>query len=272
MRDTSFFDGIEQILDPRGGRDLMRPVFFYDSTMFQVTLLTPIDKVRDRLPSKRLHPMRFTPRSAVTSIAAIQHHDSDVGPYNVVGVMFPVTIDRPAPVMRGLLKVETEGAALFAWQMPETSQFAVDSGVQSAGYPKFLAEITFRSEGEWITCEASEGTNHILSLSIRPPEATQVDRRWPGEMLTLRNGWIQRIPYVSNIPRTGKSSKPADFRLELGDHPVADEMRQLDLGRPINIQYYKGMQQSLGTVLEAWKADHQITRWTPRTPETKPSA
>ncbi|MDJ0923267.1 MAG: acetoacetate decarboxylase family protein [Acidimicrobiia bacterium] len=266
MRDTAFFDGIAQIPDRRGGRDLKRPVFFYDSTMFQVSFLTPIERIRELLPSHRIHPMRFTPKRAVTSIGAVQHHDSDVGAYNVLGIMFPVTIDHPAPLMRGLLKVATEGATLFAWQMPETSEFAVESGVETAGYPKFLADVDIDTEGDWATCRVEEGGRQILNLSIRRPSVVPVHRRWPAGMLTVRDGWVQRIPYVSNIPYAGKSSKAADVGLELGDHPVADELRHLDLGRPVNIQYFTGMQQTLGTVLEAWPADHETTRWTPTSP------
>ena len=263
MRDTAFFDGIAQIPDHRGGRDLKRPVFFYDSTMFQVSFLTPVEKVRQRLPSRRILPMRLTPRTTVTSIGVIQHHDSDVGAYNVLGIMFPVTIDRPAPVMRGLLRVATNGATLFAWQMPETSQFAVDSGVETAGYPKFLARVDIEAADAFATCRVEEGGKHILTLAIRRPEVAPVNRRWPGGMLTVRDGWVQRIPYVSNIPYAGKSSKAADVKLDLGDHPVADELRQLDLGRPVALQYHTGMQQTLGTVLEAWRADRDIARWSP---------
>lgn len=149
--------------------------------------------------------------------------------------------------------------------MAETSQFAVDSGVETAGYPKFLADVAITTEGDWMTCEAAEGGSRILTLSVRLPEVVPVGRRSPGAMLTVRDGFVQRIPFVSNIPHAGKSMRPADVRLTLGDHPVADELRQLDLGRPVNLQYHTGMQQSLGTVLEAWRADQETTRWTPGT-------
>lgn len=110
MRDKAFFDGVAQIPDRRGDRDLKRPVFFYDSTMFQVSFLTPVEKIRACLPSRRLHPMQFIPKEGVTGIGVIQHHDSDVGAYNVLAVVFPVTIDRPAPVMWGVAEGRGRGS------------------------------------------------------------------------------------------------------------------------------------------------------------------
>lgn len=263
MRDLDFFGPVRQYPHTHETGELLRPVFFYDSVSFQVSMLTPIHRIRALLPSSRLHPMRFTPTSAVTTIVATEHRDSDVGAYRLAAIGFPVTVDKPAPVLVGLLSVASSGASIFPWQMPETSQFAVDMGVAVAGYPKFMAEIDMETTGERLSCVVTEGEHRILRLSVPKPTIKRVDRRWPGNMITVRDGWVQRVPFVTNIRHMGATMRPTDVELELGDHPVADELRGLRLGRPINVQFTPDSQQILGTVLDGWPVERPVTRWSP---------
>jgi hypothetical protein len=56
-----------------------------------------------------MHPLRITPWHGVTTIAAFEYRDTDIGPYNEFGVMFPITLHKPAPVLTGFLKALEEG-------------------------------------------------------------------------------------------------------------------------------------------------------------------
>lgn len=261
MADMTFFEPVPQSPFDFHGTEIMRPVFYHGYTSIQVLFLTPVDRVRAFLPSDRLHPMRLTPRSAVTVISVIEHRDSGVGPYNLALVGFPVTVDKEAPMLLGLLKAVTGGAGVFVWQMPENSRLPIESGVEVAGFPKFMAKVELEKDDGWIVGRVEESGQHILSLSVRSLRTQKVDRRFPGSLYVQRDPWVRHVPFVTNIKEVGTSMKQGDARLELGDHPIADELRQLELGRVINVQYSPDSQQILGSVLDGWKADRTLDRW-----------
>jgi hypothetical protein len=263
MADMTFFEPVPQFPSDFHGTEIMRPVFYHDYTSIQVLFLTPVEKIRAFLPSRRLHPMRLTPRSAVTVISVIEHRDSGVGPYNLALIGFPVTVDREAPILRGLLKAVTGGAGVFVWQMPENSHLPIESGIETVGYPKFMAKVGLEEGNGWMVGRVEEDDQHILSLSVRSLTTQKVDRRFPGDLYVHRDPWIRRVPFVTNIKQVGTSMKQGHARLELGDHPIADELRQLELGRAINVQYSPESQQILGSVLDGWKADRTLDRWRP---------
>lgn len=263
MADMSFFEAVPQFPFDFHGTEIMRPVFYHSYASIQVLFLTPVEKIRGLLPSGRLHPMRFSPRSAVTAISVIEHRDSGVGPYSLAFIGFPVTVDREAPILRGLLKAVAGGAGVFVWQMPENSRLPIESGVEVVGYPKFMAEVEMEKDHGWTVGRVAEAGQTILSLSVRPLKTRRVDRRFPGDLYVYRDPWVRHIPFVTNIIEVGTSMNQADARLELGSHPIADELRQLELGRVISVQYSPQSQQVLGGVLDGWKADRPVNRWAP---------
>ena len=263
MVDMSFFEPVPQFPYDFHGTEIMRPVFYPDYTSIQVLFLTPVDRIEAVLPSPRLRPMRFTPRSAVTVISIVDHRESGVGPYRLAFIGFPVTVDTPAPVLRGLLKAEAGGAGVFVWQMPENSELPIRSGVEVVGYPKFMARVELAEEDGWLVGQVDESDRNILALNVKIPGTKRVDRRFPGDLFVYRDPWIRRVPFVANIGHVGRSMKAADVHLELGDHPVSDELRRLELGRPLSVQYSPDSQQILGSALEGWKADRPVERWAP---------
>lgn len=263
MADMAFFEPVPQFPFDFHGTEIMRPVFYHGYTSIQVLCLTPVEKVRELLPSDRLHPMRFTPRTAVTAISVIEHRDSGVGPYSLAFIGFPVTVDRKAPILRGLLRAVSGGAGVFVWQMPENSRLPIESGVEVVGYPKFMAEVELEEDDGWLIGRVEEAGRSILTLSVRALKTRRVDRRFPGDLYVYRDPWIRHIPFVTNIIELGTSMRRADARLELGDHPIADELRRLELGRAISVQYSPASQQVLGPVLDGWKADRPVERWAP---------
>jgi hypothetical protein len=51
------------------------PFFYYDSSTVLAHFLASIDKVREALPSSRLHPLRVTPWHCVVTIAAYEYRE-----------------------------------------------------------------------------------------------------------------------------------------------------------------------------------------------------
>ncbi len=77
-RDLEFFRGVPQRLITVAGYVRPTPAFFYDSSEADVYLATPLARIRELLPSRRLYPLRLTPRSGLTLIVATEYRDSDL--------------------------------------------------------------------------------------------------------------------------------------------------------------------------------------------------
>jgi hypothetical protein len=267
MRDLAFFDPVQQSRGSLVGYEVSSPTFYYDLSSITAHFATPLDRIRSLLPSDRLHPVRIGPGKAVTTIACYEYRDSDIGPYNELFVGFPVTIDRRAPMLLEMLRGESRGTAVYVWQLPVSSAIARDLGIAVAGYPKILADITFEDDGGWLRCRTAAAGQEILTLSIRRPEAKLVNRRWPVDAITVRGQHIQRTPLVSNIRHLGGSWKAGNAQLEIGDHPIGQEMKALGLGRVLATRHAPDSQLILDKPIEGWPASHVVAR--PEYPESE---
>jgi hypothetical protein len=250
-RDLDFFNQVEHLDAPFGDDRINMPVFYYDITTINVAFLTPLNKIRALLPSARMFPLRATPWHAVTAITCFEYRDCDAGPYNEVSISFPITIDRPAPILTGLFRHIAEGPLTYVHHLPVTTDIALKFGIDFYNYPKFIASIDFKIENGWRYCRLAERSNHILTLSVRQIPVKDFDH-WRFHGITFRDGRILRSEVIVNVRKQAISRNPANVKLELGDHPIAQELRNLHLGRMVHFQYMPQNQAILTPVLESF--------------------
>ena len=252
MRDMEFFAGVPQRLITAAGYEVTIPTFYFDFAQASVVLATPLERIRELLPSPRLYPLRLTPRSGVTVVVAYQYRDTDIGPYNEVAIGFPVTVDRSSPVLTGLRRFQVEGGSVFIWQLPVTTAIARDLGVEAAGYPKFLADIEFTDEAGLATCRVSAGERHILTLRLRHRKPRPRSERARTGPVTVKGDRLLRGMATNSISQAAVAFHGRGVELELGDHPVADQIRRLEMGRVLMASYAPANQMILSPPLESW--------------------
>jgi hypothetical protein len=242
MKESGFFDGVKQARVPWRDTLVFSPTFYQDVRMLTAMFMAPLEGVRALLPSKRLHPYRPTPRQSVVYISAYEYRASDIGPYNELGISIPVSLDRPSPVFTGLLwpaPAEPDGYVLH---LPVTTEIACALGIESGAYPKFLADIEFKEEGDWVSCRLSEAGQHILTLAVRKGQLRPVPRRrlWPinasaGRLLRSLSIMAERQEHGRCKARAGRSPDCAEapgpapgpdggvpVHAQLADHPDGD--------------------------------------------------
>jgi hypothetical protein len=215
--------------------------------------LAPQDRLKALLPSARMHPIRVMPGRGIVTVSAMEFRDSDVGSYNEVAISIPFTLDRPTPLFTGVIRKGPEVSNLYIRHLPVTTEIARDAGIEFAGYPKFLANIEFERQNGWITCRLAEGDRHILTMAGRELEAQEAPRSrvW---FYTARGGRLLRSEGVSSKRLQARSKDAAHLRLDLGDHPIAQELRDLGLGRMLAYQYAPSYQSILSPALESFEA------------------
>ena len=256
MNPGRFYQEIEHIPVSWKDHQVYVPLFYRDFKLMSVNMLASVKKVRALLPSRRLKPYRITPGRTIVAITAYQYRDTDLGPYNEVSVSVPVTMDRNPPMFTGILRKPPANPKAFILHLPVTTELARALGVEMAGYPKFIADIEFVEENDWVTCTVAAEERYILSFSGRKLALDRAPRYclYP---ITYRNDYLLRSEFLIASRQMGSSSSAQDVQIVFGDHPIAEEMKHLDLGRVVAYQYCPQAQGILTPVLESCKAERR---------------
>jgi hypothetical protein len=246
-----FFQEIEHSEVPWKQYQLHVPVFYPDIMLMTVSILAPLESVKKLLPSTRLKPYRLSPWHSTISITTYQYRQSDLGPYNEVAISIPVTIDQDTPLFTGVIRKLPKETMAYMRHLPVSTEIARVVGVEFAGYPKFVAEIEFREEDDWVTCELAADGQQILELSGRKLGLEKFPR-FRMHPLTSRRGYILRSELVVSESEMGMSTRKGDVKLVLGDHPIAAELRGLNLGKVLSYGYCPRAKGVLTPVFESF--------------------
>jgi hypothetical protein len=251
MQKDDFFKGIKQIEIKSGTHTTKYPVFYREVSYLGVFLLAPLDKIRSILPSKRMHPFRITPWHSLFTITATEYKDSDVGPYNQVSIGIPFSIDKQTPLFTGVLYKAPVIPHIYTLYLPVTTELACVSGIEMANYPEFLADISFSKEESWINCKADLDGKNILSLSCKiiPVKPFPRQRVFP---VTQKSNQLLRSEFNFSDAEAGVSKKQSDVKLEFGDHPIGQKLKDLYVGKILQYQYYPSGQAILSSPIESY--------------------
>lgn len=251
MSGNDFFQEIEHTPVPWKQYQLYVPVFYQDIMFLSISILASLERIHAILPSRRLKPYRITPWHGALSITAYQYRACDIGPYNEVSIGIPVTLDKETPLFTGSLRRMPETLMAYSHHLPVTTEIAREVGAEFAGYPKFVAGIEFVEEGHWITCELKADTQHVLTLHGRKLEVKRFPR-FRVNPITYRRGYLLRSELVISERDMGHSKSGEDVKLELGEHQIAEELRDMKLGRVLGYRYCPQAQGILTPVFESF--------------------
>jgi hypothetical protein len=202
------------------------PIMYYRDDSFMSIFPAAYAAVRAALPSQELYPATLPDGRATVAVIAFNYHDTSIGPYGEVGIAIPCTLRRPAPVLLPLaLEARYPGWGGFVLHLPVTSRVARDGGRVIYGYTKFVADMDFDRLPAYQRVRLSEDGRHILTLSVQQCGLTVKDNR-PLVTYSVLDGQLLRTTVPTRaVYQLGLG--PRSGRLELGDHPVAEELRRM---------------------------------------------
>lgn len=249
---SDFFSEIRQAQAPWAEGTINLPVFYYDASTLSIQFLVATKKLKALLPSSRIQPLRVTPWHSVLVISALEYRNCDIGPYNEVSLGVPMTLDNPSPPFTGTFSPVPTISQVYIHHLPVTTDIALKAGIEFAGYPKFLAKIVFEKDGSWILCHLHEDEQHILTLKGREGKL-QAAQRSRVQPITVRGGYMLSSELIVSERLQCQSQGSRDAQLELGDHPIAQELKGLKLDRIIGYQYAPQHQALLTPANESFK-------------------
>lgn len=177
----------------------------------------------DAAPAQALVPDAFevveaAPGKTQATIIIVDYRDNDLGDYDEVGIIFFV---RP----KGQPDAEVGS---YIYKLPVNQSFTCEAGFKIWGFPKTVEEIDYSYGDNSATCKLVMDKKHVLTLTV-PRGGDGVTEPTASTGYTM----IEGVPHQNVFTRggTGEQALPGGegVVLELGNHPLADELRSLGL-------------------------------------------
>lgn len=227
--DAGFFDWSGPVSKEQvGAARFDLPIRYYRDDSFMAIFSAAYEPVCALLPSLDLYPVRLPGNRAAVAIIAFNYLDTSIGPYGEVGIAIPCTYLNPAPpLLPILLEDKWAGWGGFVLHLPVTSIVARDAGRGIWGYAKFVADMDFEKRPAYQRVRLAEGGADILTLTVRQSGIAIKDNR-PLITYSVRDGRLLKTVVPSRaVYQVGLT--PGCGVVELGDHAIAHQLRDLDL-------------------------------------------
>jgi acetoacetate decarboxylase len=204
------------------------PQRYYEWSFMMAHFPAPTRHVRHLLPDDRLTAVELAPGIAVISLAAFEYRTmATLAPYNEFAIMVPVRYepDWNIPLLP-LLWPDHYEVGFWVHHLPVTTEEARDVGIGVWGLPKVVADIEFRDIGWTRQCELSEDGEHAVTLSVSTGETRLAARRFYA--YSVLDGELLKA-LVDTRGHYYDWYLPGGASFALGRHPVADELRELEV-------------------------------------------
>ncbi|WP_157554158.1 acetoacetate decarboxylase family protein [Nocardia crassostreae] len=200
------------------GEQVRMPVRIRHADASSALFAADVAAARVILAATGLEPVTVLGR-AVVLLAFVRYVDGDLGPYHEFA--FSLMARQPG-------RKHTTGAYIH-W-LPVNQTFTCEAGRSIWGFPKLMADIDITPVRGGKRCEVRE--NGRLVVALRIANGLPMPGGAGGASIdayTYRDGLLRRTPWVMNPG--GVRGRPGGARVELGDHPISDQLRSLGLPR-----------------------------------------
>jgi len=198
------------------GRRVTMPCVVRDASAGTATFEVAASAARPLVPAA-FELAEVAPDRCHVTFAVIDYRDNDLGPYREVGITFFV---RPAA------DPDAE-VGTYIHRLPVDDGFSCEAGCTIWGFPKTVDEIGYAYGATSATVTLTVDGELVLRLTL-PRAGDDEMPQMPMVTYTLIDG----VPHAVAFSQGGSGSRVGDATgasLELGDHPIAAELKALGL-------------------------------------------
>jgi hypothetical protein len=242
----SFFDGVAQSPIEIRGQPCQSPAFYRDLGMMMAVLTCDPKAARALLPTTRLEPLTLLPGVGLLGINCFEYRDTDIGPYNEVGLSVAVRVDggwTPGWVQaaRANLSRRYHG---FVADLPVDTEIAVAGGLDYFNYPKYLTQIDFLANADRWECTVRDPADGLEIYSFAGARLAGGTARQPSRpeiceffSYPVKDGRLMRARFAVNLLQRASSRAGSAFQLRPTGHPRARDLASLGPGRLLYYQH-----------------------------------
>lgn len=199
------------------GRTITFPMEVDELRAATVLYSVPADAAAALLPGDAFEVVEVAPGTAQLVVAACDYVRNPWGDYDELNLGF---LARPTGA-------PAEVVGSFVYRMPVNQAFTCEAGNRVMGFPKTVEDLSVAYTDATASFRLAMGGRHVLTLTV--PRALALGT--PTRVDAVSYSYLDGVPYGTELSMdmgTGVID-PADVVLELGDSPVADELRSLGL-------------------------------------------
>jgi acetoacetate decarboxylase len=218
------------------------PLLFKNSKLIGAFFSVSIAKARQILPSQKLKPLIIGRGKTILGVAAYEHSETSIGPYNEVAMGIACLFDPRVniPFLPAIFE-RSFPIVFYIHHLPVTTKIALDSGIEIWGLPKFLAKIKFEESADKKRCILEADGKQILTLEVQMGDDSNSEIRDLKAFGVKENTLLESTTTTKRLLWTSRKTGCAS--LELGNHEISDELRSLRLDmKPLRAMFSSSMQ------------------------------
>jgi len=210
------------------GREVRFPVEVRDASTAVAFYLVSARAAQRLVEPTGLRVATILPGRTLCTIGSVDYRDNDLGTYHEMAITFFVRERgaRSLPFAGTLLGLARGTLATYIHHLPVDGAFTCEAGQTIWGFPKFMSEIAITRDGGAETSALSVDGQHVLTQTVRTGGARTMPAR-DQISYALRDGTLYRTRAV--MRGTSMGARLGGATLQLGTHPIADELRALGL-------------------------------------------
>lgn len=213
MTDTTIWGEVQ-------GREITFPMEVAELRAATLLWSVPAEAATALLPGDAFEVVEVAPGTAQLVLAAVDYVQNPWGDYDELNLGF---LARPAGAPADVI-------GSFVYRMPVNQDFTCEAGNRVMGFPKTVEDLTVTYTDTTASFRLAMGGHHVLTLTLPRAEPTG-----PAERVeAVSYSYLDGVPYGTDLSMDMGTGfvDAADVHLELGDSPVADELRSLGLRCP----------------------------------------
>ena len=195
------------------GEMVTMPVEIRDADAASAMFLADAGAARTILAGTGLEPVTIAGR-AICTLVFVRYVDGDLGPYHEFGLA--LMAQRPG---------DRSSTGIYISWLPVNQSFTCAAGREIWGFPKEIADIRITPHGRGKRCEVRLDGRLVVALQTGGVPAPATLGGASIAAYTHLDGVLRSTPWVMNP--SGVRMRPGGARVELGDHPIAEQMRAL---------------------------------------------
>ena len=211
------------------GQRLTYPTSFRDGSSIMQMFLVPTGAANEILEPKGFEAAEIVPGKAVMLLICVHYTDTDCGVYEEIAfALFTKSYGHSrswnfATTLRHMVRGDIPS---FTWRLAVTTILSRDSGIRMWGFPKTKETIEYEQSNGRVRFDWENGGQRVVAVSVPDRGTRRADEISP-PVYSVYEG-RPHVGYLTQSYReVGYHWRGAT--VELGDHPIADELRRLGL-------------------------------------------